>query len=301
MIPLSRKIAVVTLILLGFNHPATALSKPVSVFVTILPQKYLVQQIGKELVEVQVLVPPGASPHIYEPKPGQMRAISKADLYFALGVPFEKRWLERISAASSKMRVVPTDQGIEKLPMLHHAHEAEVDDHHDEGGHEAGDSGLDPHIWLSPTLVRLQAGVILAALQETRPARAAVFRTHFDHFISRLGALDTRLRQTFSGKSGLAFMVYHPSWGYFASDYGIRQIPIELEGKNPKPAQLQALIQQARQMGIKVIFVQPQFSTKSAELIARAIGGQVVFADPLAEDWMANLNTVADGFRAALK
>jgi zinc transport system substrate-binding protein len=96
-------------------------------------------------------------------------------------------------------------------------------------------------------------------------------------------------------------MVFHPAWGYFAHTYGLEQVPVEVEGKAPKPAQLQALIERARQKGITVIFVQPQFSTKSAALIAKEIHGQVVFADPLAEDWQANLRQVARKFKAALK
>jgi zinc transport system substrate-binding protein len=113
--------------------------------------------------------------------------------------------------------------------------------------------------------------------------------------------MDADLKKTFAGKKGLQFMVFHPAWGYFADTYGLKQVPIEIEGKDPKPAQLKALIQHAREDGIKVIFVQPQFSSQSAELVAREIGGQVAFANPLAEDWMANLREVADKFESALK
>jgi zinc transport system substrate-binding protein len=108
------------------------------------------------------------------------------------------------------------------------------------------------------------------------------------------------LTSTFSGKGGLRFMVFHPSWGYFARAYGIEQVPIEIEGKSPKPAQLQAIIAQAGALGIQILFVQPQFSTKSAALVASAIGGRVALADPLAKDWMANLGRAADQFLAAL-
>ena len=185
--------------------------------------------------------------------------------------------------------------------MLHHAHDEEAGHHGADSDHEDEDGGLDPHIWLSPILVKSQARVILTALQNADPAQAAVFKANYDQFMQQVDDLDAGLRKTFSGKAGLSFMVFHPSWGYFAADYGLRQIPIELEGKNPKPAQLQALIQEARKKGINVIFVQPQFSAKSAGLIARAISGQVVSADPLARDWMANLQKVAEAFKAALR
>jgi zinc transport system substrate-binding protein len=312
------------------------------VFVTIAPQKYFVQQIGKDLVDVQVMVHPGADPHTYEPKPQQMVALSKAKLYFAVGIEFEKANLSKITATSPNLKVIHTDHSIEKLAMEDHHHEdghaeehhegdnhAEADDDHDdhakehhEGDHAEADddhekgehheaaehdedhhehAGLDPHIWLSPPLVKIQARTVLAALQEADPGHRSVYDANFKAFAAQIDQLDTDLKKTFAGKTGLQFIVFHPAWGYFAHAYGLKQVPIEIEGKNPKPAQLQELIQHARENNIKVVFVQPQFSTKSAKLVAREIGGQVAFADPLAEDWMANLRQVADKFQSALK
>ena len=182
--------------------------------------------------------------------------------------------------------------------------EAEIG-HAEKGEHpgeeEHGHSGLDPHIWLSPPLVKIQARNILSALLEIDPSHRAVYETNYQQFVSQIDKLDTGLKTIFAGKQGLQFIVFHPAWGYFARDYGLEQVPIEIEGKNPKAAQLKELIEHARERGIKVIFVQPQFSRKSAELVAKEIGGQVAFADPLAEDWPANLREVADKFKAALK
>jgi zinc transport system substrate-binding protein len=113
--------------------------------------------------------------------------------------------------------------------------------------------------------------------------------------------LDADLKKIFAGKRGLQFMVFHPAWGYFANAYGLKQVPIEIKGKNPKPAQLKDLIEHDRKNGVRVVFVQPQFSTKSAELVAREIGDQVAFADPLAEDWIANMREIAGTFHEALK
>ncbi len=289
------------------------------VFVSIVPQKYFVQQIGKDLVDAQVMVQPGASPATYEPKPQQMADLSKTKIYFAIGVPFENAWLSKIAAANPNMRVIHTDHGIEKLAMTahHHHDDHEKGEHHGEEkhGHEKGEhheeaehdkdhhehAGLDPHIWLSPPLVVIQARTILAALQEADPAHRSVYEANFKAFTAQIDRLDADLKKTFAGKTGLQFMVFHPAWGYFAHAYGLKQVPIEIEGKDPKPAQLKKLIQHARENGIKVVFVQPQFSTKSAKLVAREIGGQVAFADPLAEDWMANLREVADKFQSALK
>jgi len=271
----------------------------IPVFVSIVPQKYFVQQIGKDLVDVHVMVQPGASPATYEPKPKQMADLSKTRVYFAIGVPFENAWLKKIAAANPKMKVVHTDHGIKKIPMAaHHPHDEEGE-HHDEDHDEQGI--LDPHIWLSPPLVKIQARTILTALQEIDPSHRTVYEANYNQFVSRIDELDAQLKTTFAGKQGLQFMVFHPAWGYFAHAYGLKQAPVEIEGKDPKPARLKELIEHAREKGIKVVFVQPQFSTKSAELVAREFGGQVAFANPLAEDWMANLREVADKFKAALK
>ncbi|WP_373500805.1 metal ABC transporter solute-binding protein, Zn/Mn family [Desulfococcus sp.] len=274
---------------------------PVPVFVSILPQKYFVQQIGKDLVDVQVMVQPGASPHAYEPKPRQMADIAIARAYFAIGVSFETAWLNKISAANPGMKIVHTDDGIDKIAMAAHHGEGEhpedrhpPEDHHDHGG-------VDPHIWLSPPLVKLQARAILAGLREIDPSHGGVYEANCRQFMADIDSLDARLKNLFSDQQGLRFMVFHPAWGYFARAYGLTQLAVEIEGKEPKPAQLMALIKNAKENNIRVIFVQPQFSAKSAGLVAREIGGQVVRADPLAEDWTANLLDVADKFKAALR
>jgi zinc transport system substrate-binding protein len=280
------------------------------VFVTILPQKYFVQQIGKDLVDVQVMVQPGADPHTYEPKPQQMVAISRAQLYFALGIEFEEANLEKITSTNPDLKIILTDHGIEKLAMAAHHHDdehAEEDhegEHHDEAAHDEDHddhAGRDPHIWLSPPLVKIQSRTILAALQEADPANKSSYEANFMELMEKIDQLDADLKKTFAENKGMQFMAFHPSWGYFAHAYGLEQMPIEIEGKDPKPAQLKELIEHARENEIRVIFVQPQFSAQSAEVVAREIGGQVVFADPLAEDWMANLQEVSEKFKSALK
>jgi zinc transport system substrate-binding protein len=277
-------------------------SEKVPVFVSIAPQKFFVEQIGRHLVHVEVMVEPGASPHTYEPKPGQMAAISKARVYFAIGVGFEKAWLKRISASNPRMPVVHTDHGIEKLPMASHHHHGDEKHHEKEDHHHGHDHGTpDPHIWLSPPLVMVQSSNIVKALQEVDPANRSVYEANHQAFVTRVRALDEELRLVLSGKKGMEFMVFHPAWGYFAKAYGLRQVPIEVEGKEPKPAQLKTLIDHAREHNIKVVFVQPQFSSKSAEQVAREIGGQVAFVDPLSPNWEENLREAAAKFKAAMK
>lgn len=269
--------------------------KKLAVFVSIAPQKYFVQQIGRERVDVQVMVQPGASPATYEPKPRQMAALSKTHIYFAIGVPFEKNWLKKIAAANPNMRVVHTDDGIQKIPMSAHRHRSEQYQEKDLHGEP------DPHIWLSPTLVMIQARTIRDALQESDPDHRSGYDTNYKAFVSSLADLDAELRNTFAGRQGLQFIVFHPSWGYFAHAYGLKQVAVEIEGKDPKPAQLKVLIEHAKENDIKIIFVQPQFSSKSAKLVAKEIGGQVAVADPLAQDWAGNLREVARKFKRALQ
>jgi zinc transport system substrate-binding protein len=298
--------AVILLMTFKAGYP----SDKIAVFVSILPQKYFVEQIGKDRVEVQVMVQPGASPHAYEPKPSQMAALSKARVYFAVGAPFENVWLKKFAAANPEMTVVHTDQGIEKMLMTGHHHGEE--DHqeaagthtHGQRGHDANQqahAAPDPHIWLSPPLVKIQSRKIADALQSADPVHKDVYEDQFRRFAAEIDRLDAHLKNTFAGKAGLRFMVFHPSWGYFAHAYGLEQIAIEIEGKDPKPAQLKMLIEEARRDEIRVIFVQPQFSTKSAALVADSIRGRVVFADPLAGDWLTNLYDLADTFKAALR
>lgn len=292
------------LLLLLITAQPGAAKDQVSVFVSVVPQKYFVHQIGKDRVNVQVMVQPGASPATYEPKPRQMAGISKAQVYFAIGVPFEKVWLKKIAAANEKMKVIHTDQGIEKIPMaMHHHHHDEGpggDPHKDANDHD--DHGEpDPHIWLSPPLVKIQAWNMLTALLAIDPSHGAQYRQNYEQFVSSVDELHTHLKKTFADCQGEKFMVFHPAWGYFAHAYGLSEIPIEVEGKAPKPAQLKVLIEQARSRGIRMVFVQPQFSTKSAKLVAREIGGRVAVANPLAEDWSDNLRHIAEIFKEALE
>lgn len=294
-----------------FSSICAAGDKP-TVFVSIVPQKYFVQQISKDLIDVEVMVQPGASPATYEPKPSQMARLSSCAVYFAIGVPFESAWIGKISAVNRNMNVVHTDNAIQKIAMARHHHENEtIGKQHEEGHHENEPSMhdtnpddrtiLDPHIWLSPTLVKKQAVIMLEALTAILPEHAEFFTANYREFMQEIDELDGFLKATFQGMEGKRFMVFHPSWGYFAKEYGLEQIPIEIEGKSPKPSQLGDLIQHARENDIQVIFVQPQFSLKSAEVVAREIRGEVIFADPLAEDWLNNLKEVGEKFKAAVK
>jgi zinc transport system substrate-binding protein len=278
--------------------------EPIPVFVSIPPQKYFVEKIGASFVQVSVMVPAGANPHIYEPRPTQMTALSKSKIYFAIGVTFETVWLPKFAKLNPKMQIVHTDRGIDKMAMVvHHHEEEEVTGDKDSAKNapiEESTGTLDPHVWVAPPEVRIIARNIQEALAEIDPSNSGIYQSNLETFLKEIDKLDQDLTEVFKGKKGLKFMVYHPAWGYFARAYGLEQVPVEIEGKEPKPGQLEGLITQSKKEGIKVIFVQPQFSTKSAETIAKAIGGQVIAADNLREDWERNLRVQAQKFKLAL-
>ncbi len=295
--------------------PGIGRTEPLRVVVSILPQATFVQKIGKDLVDVEVMVQPGASPETYEPKPRQMAGLTGADIYFTIGVPFETKWLDRFATANTAMRIVHTEAGIEKIPMAaHHHHDAEDKEEghgHSEGqdhghGHDAAgdhDHGiLDPHVWLAPALVKIQAQNMAVALAEAAPRHREAFEANLKAFLQECDALDNQIKTALADIGDKnQFMVFHPAWGYFAQAYGLVQVPIEAEGKEPSPAALHKLVEHARHEGIKVVFVQPQFSEKSAATIAKAIGGRVARLDPLAQDWGDNLLHAAEAIRDALR
>lgn len=273
-----------------------ACAAPVKVFVSILPQKYFVKKVGGDLAAVAVMVQPGASPATYEPKPRQMVALAKTKIYFAIGVPFEATWLDKIAATNPGMHIVHTEAGIARMAMKPHHHNEEADQGHNY------ERIKDPHVWLSPPLVMQQARNIFHALVASDPTHRPIYETNYKKFILEIVDLDLELKRVFEkNEDPLEFMVFHPSWGYFARAYGLEQVPIEIEGKQPKPGELKDLILYAKERGIRMVFAQPQFSWQAAQTIAQAIGGQIAFVDPLALDWTNNLREVATKFKDALK
>lgn len=278
--------------------------------VSIAPQAAFLKQIAGDKVDVVVMVPAGADPHTYEPKPQQLAALGKAALYFAIGVDFEKAWLPRFAAANPDMTIVETDAGIKKMPMVAYEHEADEhgqDAHHaaqagEEQGHhhEAGEP--DPHIWLSPRLAKELGSSMRDALAKADPENVGAYMTGYDRFASACDALNADIEKLFADvpPAQRRFMVFHPSWGYFARDFDLTQIPIEQLGREPGPKALAALVREAREDGVKVIFVQPQMSDRQAKTLAQAIGGTVAPLDPLAGDWAANLKRAAAALRQGM-
>ncbi|MCD6216862.1 zinc ABC transporter substrate-binding protein [bacterium] len=262
------------------------------VFVSILPMKYFVERIAGECFDVQVLVGPGQSPATYEPTPRQMAKLNDAVVYFRIGVPFENVWLNRIANANPDMQVVDTRKDIELREISRHGHDK------DSGAHEGN---KDPHIWLSPSLVKYQARTICDALIEIAPAQRDEFDDGLTGFIEDLDNLSLEIKNTLSELKSRKFMVFHPSWGYFADEFNLEQIPIEIEGKEPGAKELSDIIDYAKKQNIKVIFTQAQFSQKSAKAIASQFNGKVIAIDPLDEDYINNLRKVANLFAGEIK
>ena len=264
---------------------------PLTVGVSLLPEKYFVERIGGDQVKVEVLVPPGKSPASYEPTPRQMASMAEGNLYFRIGVPFEKSWLPRLQQAVPGMKVVDLRSGLKLRPV----------DLPSGASVTPGGEDTDPHIWLSPPLVIRMADLIRDELIAQRPAARAAFEANHARFVGDLKSLDEDIRTRLARKTRRHFMVFHPSWGYFADAYGLVQIPIEAGWKEPGPQTLARLIDDAKARNIRVIFVQKQFSQIQAETVAQAIGGEVLAVDPLAADYLDNLRRVSDVFARTLQ
>lgn len=282
--------------------PGMAGDGALRVIVSIPTQQTFVERVGGRHVEVHSIVQPGYDPHTYELTPHRIAALSDADLYVRIGVPFEHVWMGRIRSANREMRILDAHSGLNPYNLSGHDHDeghgeliaeqGHSDEHRQIGEHDhAGEH--DPHVWTDPLLVKQMAGRIRDQLIELDPENAEDFRRNYQAFAAELEALDREIRSLLAPVSNRKFMVFHPAWGYFAAAYGLTQIPIEKAGKEPTPRALTALIEQARRERIKVIFVRPRFSERSARQVARAIGGQVSTIDPLAADYVANLGRVA--------
>lgn len=270
-------------------------SKP-AVFACVAPHGYFARRIAGELVDVQVLVGAGANPHTFDPAASQMVALSRADLYFRAGLPFEDALCHKLADMAGGPRIIDTRAGIDLLD------EADHGEHAGHAGHDEHDHARDrdPHAWLSPKLAARQAANIRDAMCEEYPARADAFGRNAAALSAELDALDAKIAEALAPLKGRTFFVFHPAFGYFAAAYGLRQEAVETGGKSPSLKDISRLIAKAKADKVRVIFVQPQFSTQAARTIADEIGGVVAPIDPLAEDYMTNMAAVAESIRSAL-
>jgi zinc transport system substrate-binding protein len=265
--------------------PAKA-SESLQVAVSILPQVYFVEQIGGDLVDVLCMLPEGGLPHIYEPTAQQMKQLSQADLYVRIKVDFENAWWEKMVSANPTMHVVDSTEGVESLEG--HAHK-----HHEQEADHQKHRGRDPHIWLSPRMVKIQAENIYQGLIAVDLEHKDTYTANKEAFLSTLDRLDADIRARLANLKTRKFMIFHPAWSYFAREYDLEQIPIEIEGKEPSAREMAELMKIAKKESVSAIFVQPQTSRRSAGIIAKQIGAQVEILDPLAADWSDNMHRVS--------
>jgi zinc transport system substrate-binding protein len=259
----------------------------ITIFVTVPPQAYFAKRIAGDLGEVHTLVPPGQDPHSFASSPREMAELAQAQIYFRVGLPVEETLLPKIQSANPRLVIVDTRQG---LPLRRP----------EPGDEPSSVSGLDPHIWLSPVLAKKQAETMREALIKIAPSGKSVFENNYASLAGDLDRLQARLQKILAPVRGKSFFVFHPAYGYFAREYGLKQVAVEAGGRPPGARQLAELVAQAKAQGVKVIFVQPQFSTQSAQTLADAIGAKLIPLDDLSEDYLANLKSAADKLEAAL-
>lgn len=250
----------------------------VSIVATIPPLADIARQVGGELVAVESLLPPGASPHTFEPRPAQVRSLGAAGLLFGVGAGLDD-WALRL-AAGSRAEVLLAAEAAEKAGFGLEFGEGREHEHE----HDQGHGGIDPHVWLDPIAVRDAVAPALAeALIELLPGSEPAIRANLEAFQRRLDELDRDVRAMLEPLPSRAFIAYHSAWAYFARRYGLEELAsvAAFPGQEPSARWIATVVDAARRHGVRVIFAEPQLSPKAAQVIASEIGGAVLLLDPL--------------------
>ncbi len=280
-------------VVLGLMAVRGAEARPV-VFVSIPPQAWLVKRLAGDAVEVQTLLAGGVNPHTYEPNARQLRKLAEASLYLTVGMPFEAPLAERAGVLNPSLTVAAMDTGIAKrgAPAQGHAHD------HGAPGHVCGGAGGDPHIWLSPRLMGAMASNTVTALERALPALQPGLAGRLAATAAEIRATDDAVRERLAGLRTRTWVVYHPSWSYFAERYGLVLLAVEEDGKTPSARHLAAVIRQAREAGVRVVFTEPQYDRRPVTTLARQVGARLEVIDPLAEAWPELMRDVAEKLAA---
>ena len=245
--------------------------------VSIAPFKYFIDEISGGSFAVNVMVPPGSNPHIYEPVPEQITRLGKSVAYISDGyLGFEIAWLDRFYEINRNMKKLSLAGSID--PIISEEH------HHDDGFSE----GADPHYWVSPRCAARMALSVRDFLSGLDPENGPLFNENYDKLLVKINALDSMAAKLSSYEGKKAFMIYHPNLAYLARDYGLEEITVEADGKEPSPFQLKQLIDRAKEDKIKIIMVQREYDTKNAKAVADEAGARIVVIDPLSEDWYSS-------------
>jgi zinc transport system substrate-binding protein len=288
---ISLSVIFVILLVWGFagcGPQAEETSDSHAIWVTLPPQKAIVEAVAGEWAAVYVMVRPGQSPETYSPSVPQMAALAKADLYFGIGMPLERRILEKMERSMPQLRFVQTSEPVSQT----HEHE-----HH--AGCVHGDQ--DPHVWMDPLWMRDFVEQVRSALVELEPNSADAFNARAADLSEKLRALDASLRERFKPYAGRSFYINHPSLGHFAERYGLVQRSIEHAGSAPSAREIAELVDASRADGVTAIFSQPEFGRSSADVLARALGVQVVVLDVLSADYFSNMLDIAQALEDSFK
>lgn len=252
-----------------------------TLYVSILPLQSLVEGIVGDDFDIEVLVPAGASPETFEPTPRQFVGLNRAQLVFNVGlIDFETTLLGKME---QQEKVVDLSRGIDLIEgtCSHGGH-----------GHNHA-HGVDPHVWTSPKALQTMAANAYEAIRKVYPD-SVKYEANYKRLQEELQALDIRTAEKIAQSGVEYFIVYHPALTYYARDYGLRQVAIEADGKEPSAKQLTATIRQAREDGVRRIFYQKQFPASTVEVIARDIDAEYVAIDPLGRDAIENIDTITD-------
>jgi zinc transport system substrate-binding protein len=267
------------------GNPTTSSKSKLQISVGIAPIKTFVDRIGGEHVSVSFMLNAGDSPATYDPKPQQLVELKQAVAYFSVGVPFEHAWMERFRSTNSNMEVIDLTQNITLAPILDHAHEDADESNENEI--------LDPHIWLSPNLVKIQAQHIYESLIKFDPAHQIEYEENLNNFLQEIDELDVEIRGILTNTTYREFVVFHPSWGYFARDYDLEMISIEAGGTEPSPPEFEKIIEEIREVDAKIIISQPELGARSAKNIADQVGAKLLSISPLDAEWKKSLLKLA--------
>jgi len=298
--PRATRLATIVLSFALAAFPLAA-EKPV-VAVSIPPQAYFVERIAGGRVATLTIVGPGQSPHSYEPSPRQMAELAKARVWFTIGVDFEKALKPRITATLPGLLLADAARGVVYRTLEAHE-DGEEGQGRENGRHDDDeeDGGPDPHVWLGRQAAKIQAAIVRDELSLVDPAGKAVFAANHDALVRDVDAVFDRLARDLAPLRGKPVFVYHPAFGYFLDEFGILQVAVETGGKEPTQKGIAELAARAKREGARTIFVQKQFPARAAAVLAKSLGGAVAPLDPLAGDWLANLERMGDALRKAAR
>ncbi|HCR91056.1 MAG TPA: zinc ABC transporter substrate-binding protein [Prolixibacteraceae bacterium] len=287
--PMKKYFSILFIVLLACQTAQKTDQKDV-ITVTILPQKYFVDRITGGLYQVNVLIPPGASPELYSLVPSQLKDVVRSKTWLRMGhVGFELSWADKIQAANPDMQTFILSEGIDLIV----GEEEEHDNHMHPGG-------VDPHFWMSPREISIIAENTLKALVKLYPAQEKLFRENFEKLKIDIEEVDRHISEVLVNVQNRSFLVFHPALTYFARQYGLEQVALEKMGKEPSPKHVKEVIQFAREKNIRVIFIQKEFDLTNAQIIAEEIDGNIIQINPLDYDWVAQMKETTTNLKSAL-